>query len=101
MAADWTENTKALKLLVGGMTALLVIGLILLLVGMARTAGEMSATLGDLAVRVDPGDQLIDIAAGDGRLYLTVRQADGGQAVIVLDADSGRRLGRLRLEAGE
>lgn len=94
------------------MTTLLVIGLILLVVGIARTSKELSdqgrqsaakavtGELGDIAVELAPGDDLIDLTADNGRLYLAIRQADGGQAVIVLDAATGTRLGRLRLETG-
>ena len=38
----WTENTRALKILITVMTVLLVLGLIALVVGMARTAKKMS-----------------------------------------------------------
>jgi hypothetical protein len=112
MTQHWTENSTRLKLLVGVMTTLLVIGLILLVVGIARTSKELSdqstqsagkiaaGKMGDVAVKLAPGDDLIDLTADNGRLYLAIRQADGGQAVIVLDAVTGARLGRLRLEPG-
>lgn len=99
MTADWTENTRALKLLVIGMTVLLVGGLVLLAVGMARTASKMSAELGDVPVSVPAGSSLIGVTADSGRLYLALRHGDGGQEVLVLDAASGRTLGRLDLAA--
>ncbi|MDA1100612.1 MAG: hypothetical protein O2967_16685 [Proteobacteria bacterium] len=107
MTQHWTENSTRLKLLVGGMTTLLVIGLILLVIGIARTSKELSnqsaqlaARMGDVAVALAPGDNLIDLTADNGRLYLAIRHANGRQAVIVLDAVTGVRLGRLRLESG-
>ncbi|MDP6689416.1 MAG: hypothetical protein QF384_07970 [Alphaproteobacteria bacterium] len=106
MTQHWTENSTRLKLLVGVMTTLLVIGLILLVVGIARTSkdlteqsAQLAAKIGDLPVRIAPGDTLIDLTADGGKLYLGLRHRDGGQSVLVLDAKNGERLGRLKLEA--
>ncbi|MDP7549370.1 MAG: hypothetical protein QGF20_18935 [Alphaproteobacteria bacterium] len=105
MTQHWTENSTRLKLLVGVMTTLLVVGLILLVVGIARTSKDLSeqseqlaARMGDVAVKLAPGDTLIDLTADNGRLYLAIRHQDGGQSVVVLDKKTGERLGRLNLE---
>ena len=106
MTQHWTENSTRLKLLVGVMTTLLVIGLILLVVGIARTSKELSgqseklaAQIGEVAVKLAPGDALIELTADNGRLYLGIRHGDGRQSVMVLDAATGARLGQFNLEA--
>ncbi|NQV58953.1 MAG: hypothetical protein HQ502_04755 [Alphaproteobacteria bacterium] len=105
MTQHWTENSTRLKLLVGVMTTLLVIGLILLVVGVARTSKELSdqsaqltAKMGDVPIKLAPGDSLIDLTADNGRLYLAIRHQNGGQSVVVLDSKTGERLGQLNLE---
>ncbi|MBT3371610.1 MAG: hypothetical protein HOA08_19215 [Rhodospirillaceae bacterium] len=105
MTQHWTENSTRLKLLVGGMTTLLVIGLILLVVGIARTSKELTeqseqlaAKIGDVPVKMAPGDTLINLSADNGKLYLAIRHGDGTQSVLVLDAKNGKQLGRLELE---
>lgn len=100
MAAHWTENTRTLKLLIAVMTTLLVAGLIALIYGMARTTKEMSAQFGDVGLKLPAGTRLSGLSSGDGRLYLALDHADGGQSVLVLDAATGKRLGELRLEPG-
>ncbi len=106
MTQHWTENSTRLKLLVGVMTTLLVIGLILLVVGIARTSKELSeqgeqlaARIGDVPVQIAPGDTLINLSAEGGKLYVGLRHGDGTQSILVLDAKSGEQLGRLKLEA--
>lgn len=79
------------------MTGLLVLGLILLAYGMVRTAGKMSADLGEVAVPVPEGADLVNVSADGGRLYVALRHADGTQEVLVLEAKSGRQVGRYRL----
>lgn len=107
MTQHWTENSTRLKLLVGVMTTLLVIGLILLVVGIARTSKELTeqsaqlaARIGDVPVQLAPGDNLVDLTADNGRLFLVIRHLDGRQSVIVLDSNTGERLGELKLETG-
>jgi len=100
MAADWTQNTKALKILVGVMTTLLVVGLIVLVIGMARTAGDMSAQVGTRDVALPAGATVLETTAADGRLYLTLQHGDGRQSILVLNAQDGRPLGELRLVPG-
>jgi hypothetical protein len=105
MTQHWTENSTRLKLLVGVMTTLLVIGLILLVVGIARTSKELTeqstqlaAKIGDVPVQLTPGDSLVDLTADNGRLYLAIRHKNGRQSVVVLDGKTGEHLGQLKLE---
>ena len=96
-------------------TGLLVIGLVLLAVGMARNSGKMVETAeaeqqartarapagglrGEHRIVVPPGTKLQSIAAEGGLLYLHVVDAGGGPRVIVLDAATGARRARILLE---
>ncbi len=88
------------------MTALLVLGLALLVVGVVRTAGELGrpaageAGFGETDLALPAGARLITMSADQGRLYLHVREADQGEAILVVDGTDGRLLGRIRLREG-
>lgn len=108
MAREWTENRLGLKLLVGALTALLAAGLILLVVGLARTSGELGAddasvalapaAFGELRVGLPAGHRLASLAADGGRLYLRTVGPEGAAQVLVLDGAEGRLLGRILLD---
>jgi hypothetical protein len=97
MAEDWTENSRVLKVLIIGMTTLLILGMIAFIIGMARTASKMSEKMGDIETAVPAGATLINVAVGDKRLYLGLRKTDGSQSVLVVSKTSGRRIGELHL----
>jgi len=88
------------------MTVLLVGGLVLLIVGMARTAGELGrgeavavpSGFGELRLTLPPGARLESVTAGGDRLYLRLAAADGKTELLVVDAARGRLLGRIVLE---
>ncbi len=101
MSEHWTENTKALKISIAVMTALLVIGLIVLVVGMARTAGKLSrgdsvAMVGEHRVTIPTGSRVQSVSADGGRLYVTLEGADG-TTILILDGSTGQQLGAFRL----
>lgn len=106
MTRDWTGSGRGLKLLVIVMTALLAIGLALLVVGMVRTAGrigqadERPAGFADLKLALPAGSRLQHMTAAGDRLYLETVTADGKTRVLVVDAARGRLLGRIALEPG-
>jgi len=103
MTQHWTENSTRLKLLVGVMTSLLAIGLILLVVGIAKTSKELdefsAKNLGDVHIILDPGDELVGLTADGGRLYLGIKQQDGRQSIKVIDGSNGKIVGRFLLGA--
>ena len=103
MTQHWTENSTRLKLLVGIMTTLLVVGLILMVIGIAKTSKELSdqaaQSMKDIAVELGQDDTMTDLTADDGRLYLGIRHKDGRQSIRVLDAKTGKPVGLIRLEA--
>lgn len=97
MSEHWSQNTTLLKGLIFGMTTLLVVGLILLLIGMARTARDLSGPVGEGRIALPAGARVLEMApAGDG-LYLRVEEADGGQAILLLDK-AKQQVGRWSLE---
>ncbi len=87
------------------MSALLAIGLALLVVGVVRTAGELGrsepadAGFGEVDLALPAGARLRTVSADQGRLYLHIETSEGGQAILVVDAVDGRLLGRIRLGA--
>ena len=108
MMQDWTENPGRLKLLIWIMTGLLVIGLVLLVVGMARTASELSqaespaalagpAAFADIGLAIPEGARIAAMTTGEGRLFVALIDAGGRQSILVLDAGDGRRLGQISL----
>jgi len=106
MQRDWTQNGVGLKLLVGVMTVLLVAGLVLLVVGLARTAGDMArggeaatalAGFPDVVLQLPAGARVVETSAA-GRLYYVRAEDDAGRGVVfVVDTETGRLVGRIRL----
>jgi hypothetical protein len=88
------------------MTTLLVVGLIALVFGMARTAKQMSEkgkakaviqdVVGEGEINLPAGSRLLSTTADQGRLFLTLDTNDG-QMILIVDARDGRELGRLLL----
>ena len=104
MSTDWTQNGRGLKLLVAVMTLLLVAGLVLLVVGLARTAGELSATapaplpgFPDLELTLPAGMRIVETTAAGTRLYVRAEDAGGRGVIFVVDAEAGQVVGRIRV----
>lgn len=112
MGANWTETSTGLKLLVITMTGLLVVGLILLAVGLARTAGELGRIVaadggpaaaarsaqsfeGEFEIEIPAGTRLRSITATDDLLYLHVGGAV--DTIVVLDRRTGAERARIIL----
>jgi len=96
---DWAQNTRALKLLVLVMTTLLVLGLILLVVGLARTAGELGRGIGEVRVELPAGARIEEASLDGERLLLRLSGPGAGERTLLLvEVATGRRLGLLRLE---
>jgi hypothetical protein len=97
MAEHWSQNTTLLKGLIAVMTGLLVIGLILLVVGMARTAGEMTPPPVNGRIALPAGARVLEMAPSGDALYLRIEEPGGGQAILLLDG-SKKQVGRWSLE---
>lgn len=119
-----------LKTLVIGMGLLIVIGLTVVIVEVARRAGAPSpsssilstasgptppappvigatapagrtpsaALFGDTRIVIPPGATAQDVITDGGRLIVRLRRADGGAALLLIDAATGTRLGLITLE---
>ena len=83
------------------MTTLLIIGLILLVVGIAKTSKDLGDSgtqiLGDLRIDIDLGDELVGLTAEDGRLYIGIKHKDGRQSIQVIDTSNGKIVGQFVL----
>ncbi len=80
------------------MTGLLVVGLVLLVVGMARTAGELtSPPAGEGRIALPQGARVLEMAPDGERLYLRIEEPGGGQAILLLD-EAKKPIGRWTLE---
>jgi hypothetical protein len=97
MAEHWSQNTALLKGLIAGMTGLLVVGLVLLVVGMARTASELAPPAGEGHIALPQGARVLEMAPSGEQLYLRVEELGGGQAILLFDK-SKKRIGRWSLE---
>lgn len=87
-----------LKGLIAVMTTLLVAGLVLLVVGMARTAKELGADAPAAGrIALPPGARVLEMAPEGDRLYLRIEEPDGRQAILLLD-EAKRPVGRWELE---
>lgn len=79
------------------MTGLLVIGLVLLMVGMARTAGEMATAPVEGRIVLPAGARVLEMAPHGDALYLRVEEPGGGQAILLLDK-AKKPVGRWAVE---
>jgi hypothetical protein len=100
MTADWTQNLRLLKVIVAVLTTLIVIALVLLVWGMARTAGRMSdrAATAPKTHALPPGATLVSTSLADDRVLLHLRR-DGRDVLQVIDLASGKLVRELTLEA--
>lgn len=82
------------------LTGLLIVGMVLLVVGMLRTADEMAGGARELRVEVPPGHRLEDASLSGDRLLLRLRTEEGTARLLVIDLESGRRLRDVILAPG-
>lgn len=99
MAADWTQNTRALKVVVGVLTTLIFIGLGLLVWGMARSAKRMTdhAAAAPRSYPLPAGAELVRADLADDRVLLHLR-LDGRDVLQVVDLTTGKLVRQLTLE---
>ena len=102
MTADWTQNTRALKVVVAVLTALIVIGLVLLVWGMARIAKRMTdrSAAEPHTHALPPGAELVRSDLADDRVLLHLR-IDGRDVLQVVDLATGKLVRQLTLEPGQ
>lgn len=87
----------ALKVLVGVMGVLIVLGVGAIVYGIA-TRLDLSRPAGfDGKVELPAGARILDMTASGDRLVLRVALADGSERLVVVDLARGRQLGALEL----
>ena len=110
MTAHWTENTRALKILIIVMTSLIFLGLIALVYGVARTAGQMTEkqekqdrataartdAAGIVHATLPAGAVIVSTAIADRRALIHLR-IEGEDYLLTLDTKTGARKGFIRL----
>ncbi len=114
-----------LKTLVIGMGAVIVIGLTVVIVEVAQRAGGPSqpvayspmppappvigvsapvsqpaptTMLGDITIAIPPGAAAEEIAMDNARLVVRLRLPDGRAALLLIDAQTGKKLGMITLD---
>lgn len=91
--------TLLLMVLIAGV--LTVVIALLLKLKEADFSGGAGAPAQSAIPGLAPGERLVDAAAGEGRILLTLEASDGGRRVVVLDAGDFRPLAALQDGAGE
>ena len=114
-----------LKTLVIGMGAVIVIGLTVVIVEVAKRAGEPSqptvqgltppappvigasapvsvtaptSILGDISIAIPPGATAEEIETDKARVVVRLRLSDGRTALLLIDAATGAKLGMITLD---
>ncbi|MFZ6764616.1 DUF6476 family protein [Pseudoroseomonas sp. WGS1072] len=104
-----------LKILVGVMGVMIIVGTVALVVALVQRMGEATTRLSapevtsqgsregglpwtstDLSLRQPPGTRIGQIAALEGRLAVWVERPDGAR-ILLVDPRSGRMAGEIRL----
>ncbi len=113
-----TTGLRVLKVVVAGLAALIVLGLILLVYGMIKktsdpawrlfgdaaptTAGLQPAAaakaFGDIRLPLPTGCAIADVDAAGDRVYVTGGPGADCAIVVIINAASGRVLGRYRAD---
>jgi hypothetical protein len=87
----------ALKLLVIVMGALIVVGVGVLIYGLAARLDPPRAGYGDAKIALPVGAQVVGMTAAGDRLVLRLALPDTTERLLVLDIARGRQIGTLEL----
>ena len=93
---------RALKALVIGMGVLIVIGVVVLVYAIIERAGKTDAPETMAApsqIDLPAGARIVETSIGDGRIVVRLSLADGSHRLLVIDADTGRRVGEINLQS--
>lgn len=93
------QGLKALVIFLG---VLIVLGLGVLVYGIATKAGKLGdapPTFDEATVTLPAGASVVEMRPDGDRLYLRL-SAPGGERILVLDRD-GNRLGEIKLESDQ
>lgn len=108
MSEQKSQSLYLLKALVIGMGALIVAGFAVVVVTIANRASRTPAArqaagpeFGAVRLRMPAGSQVVETVAEGGRLVLRVALKDGSGRLVVIDLETGRRLGTIDLEESQ
>jgi hypothetical protein len=87
----------ALKVLVGVMGVLIVLGVGAIVYGIATRLDLSRPVAFEGKVQLPAGGRILDMTASGDRMVLRVATSDGGERLIVVDLVHGRQLGVLDL----
>jgi hypothetical protein len=100
------RQIRLLKITIAIMTALLVVGILALVYGMARQASKLGATAKPAAVLAEQVPYVQSLALGQGELKGVTAsdgliifdwKAPGNEIVVILEARNGREIGRIQV----
>lgn len=97
---------QALKALVITLGILILIAFGFMVYGVATKFGKegeeapISGAFGETRVVIPAGSKILSTNLGSGRIVLRVAKADGSQALVLIDAETGRRAGLVHLDQG-
>ena len=94
---------RALKALVIGMGVLIVIGVVVLVYAIIDRAGKtngLETMAAQSQIDLPAGAQIVETSIGDGRIVVRLSLADGSQRLLLIDADTGGRIGAVNLKPG-
>ena len=97
---------RALKGVVIGMGLLIVLGMGLLVYGLATRLGGAADGAGEpdfgtVRAALPAGARIGAVAVQDGRIVVPVQLPGGGAEILVFGLESGRRLGAIALDPSE
>ena len=94
---------RALKALVIGMGVLIVVGVVVLVYAIINRVGETGVPelmSGQSQIELPAGAQIVETSIGGGRIVVRLSLADGSQRLLLIDADTGGRIGAINLKPG-
>jgi len=111
MATDWTQNTRALKIVVTVLGLAILLGSTGLVIALVKRGGKAIERATDASasapaaagnyvsatVALPGGGRALSMTGDGDRLSLLVEGADGRQRIVTLDRRTGAVLGTLTL----
>ncbi len=90
---------RALKALVIGMGALIVVGIVVLVYAIVEKASApAAASFAPAEIVIPTGAEVVETTLGDGRISLRLRLANGSGRLVLIDTATGRVTGTMELK---
>lgn len=89
----------AIKAVVAGMGVLIVVGFVVVAVTLVQRMQSIQTLQQAYSTNITlpTGSRVVETAIGDGHILLRLTLTGGGEALTVIDTDSGRELGHVTL----